>query len=91
MITETLLGPDFPGGGFLRKMQTSSEKFAETDGAALKYGQSGTMTKAGGCIEVTEIPYSTTIEAIMDKIVDGIKQGKLREISYVRMKPTFPV
>ena len=43
-----------------------------------------TYNKADNCLEITEIPYSTTIEAIKDKIVDCIKQGKLREVSYVR-------
>ena len=40
--------------------------------------------KANNCIEITEIPPTTTVEAIMDKIIDLIKQGKIREISDMR-------
>jgi len=83
-VTETLLGPDFPGGGFLLKDTDEFRKICETGRGSVKVRAKWNYDKAGGCIEVTEIPYSTTIEAIMDKIVDGIKQGKLREISYVR-------
>lgn len=83
-VTETLLGPDFPGGGFLLKDADELRKICETGRGSVKVRAKWNYDKAGGCIEVTEIPYSTTIEAIMDKIVDGIKQGKLREISYVR-------
>ena len=83
-VTETLLGPDFPGGGFLLKDGDEFRKICETGRGSVKVRAKWNYDKAGGCIEVTEIPYSTTIEAIMDKIVDGIKQGKLREISYVR-------
>lgn len=83
-VTETLLGPDFPGGGFLLKDADEFRKICETGRGSVKVRAKWNYDKAGSCIEVTEIPYSTTIEAIMDKIVDGIKQGKLREISYVR-------
>ena len=40
--------------------------------------------KSANCIEITQIPYSTTIEAIIEKIIDLIKQGKIKEISYIR-------
>ena len=83
-VTETLRGPDFPGGGFLLKDADEFRKICETGRGSVKVRAKWNYDKAGSCIEVTEIPYSTTIEAIMDKIVDGIKQGKLREISYVR-------
>ena len=83
-VTETLLGPDFPGGGFLLKDADEFRKICETGRGSVKVRAKWNYDKAGSCIEVTEIPYSSTIEHIMDKIVDGIKQGKLREISYVR-------
>lgn len=40
--------------------------------------------KSANCIEITQIPYSTTIEAIIEKIIELIKAGKIREISYIR-------
>lgn len=83
-VTTTLQGPDFPSGGFLIQDEAEFRKICETGRGSLKVRAKWNYDKAGGCIEVTEIPYSTTIEAIMDKIVDCIKQGKLREVSYVR-------
>lgn len=83
-VITTLQGPDFPGGGYLIQDEAEFRKICETGRGSVKVRAKWNYDKAGGCIEVTEIPYSTTIEAIMDKIVDCIKQGKLREVSYVR-------
>ena len=59
-------------------------KIYETGRGSVRVRSKWTYNKEDNCLEVTEIPYSTTIEAIVDKIVDCIKQGKLREVSYVR-------
>ena len=83
-IRTTLKGPDFPGGGFLLYEEEELKKIYETGRGSVKVRAKWNYDKADGCIEVTEIPYSTTIEAIKDKIVEVIKQGKMREISYVR-------
>lgn len=83
-ILSTLKGPDFPGGGFLYYDETELQKIYDTGRGSVCVRSKWTYNKADNCLEVTEIPYSTTIEAIIDKIVDCIKQGKLREISYVR-------
>ena len=83
-ICTTLKGPDFPGGGFLLYEEEELKKIYETGRGSVKVRAKWNYDKADGCIEVTEIPYSTTIEAIKDKIVEVIKQGKMREISYVR-------
>ncbi len=83
-VVTTLQGPDFPGGGYLIQDEAEFRKICETGRGSVKVRAKWNYDKAGGCIEVTEIPYSTTIEAIIDKIVDCIKQGKLREVSYVR-------
>ncbi|MFR6496505.1 MAG: DNA gyrase subunit A [Ruminococcus sp.] len=60
------------------------QKIYETGRGSVTVRSKWTYNKADNCLEITEIPYSTTIEAIKDKIVDCIKQGKLREVSYVR-------
>lgn len=83
-ILSTLKGPDFPGGGFLYYNESELQKIYETGRGSVTVRSKWTYNKADNCLEVTEIPYSTTIEAIKDKIVDCIKQGKLREVSYVR-------
>lgn len=83
-ILSTLKGPDFPGGGFLLTDEAELRKVVETGRGSFKVRAKWNYDKSGGCIEITEIPYSTTIEAVIDKIIENIKNGKLREISYVR-------
>ena len=83
-ILSTLKGPDFPGGGFLFYNETELQKIYDTGRGSVTVRAKWNYNKQDNCLEVTEIPYSTTIEAIKDKIVDCIKQGKLREVSYVR-------
>ncbi len=83
-ILSTLKGPDFPGGGFLLYDEDELRKIYETGRGSVKLRAKWNYDKAAGCIEVTEIPYTTTLEAIKDKITELSKQGKLREVSYAR-------
>jgi len=83
-ILSTLKGPDFPSGGFLFYDEEELKKVYETGRGSLKVRSKYSYDKSANCIEITEIPYTTTIEAIIDKVVDLIKQGKIREISYIR-------
>lgn len=80
----TLKGPDFPGGGFILYDETELRKIYETGRGSIKIRSKYSFDKAANCIEVTEIPATTTIEAIMDKIIELIKAGKITEISYIR-------
>lgn len=83
-IISTLKGPDFPGGGFLYYDEEELQKIYNTGRGSVRVRSKWTFHKADRCLEITEIPYSTTVEVIMDKVVDCIKQGKLREVSYIR-------
>lgn len=83
-ITTTLQGPDFPGGGFLVASQEELNKVYETGRGGVKVRARYTYDKAENCIDITQIPPSTTVEAIMDKIIDLVKNNKLREISDMR-------
>lgn len=83
-IISTLKGPDFPGGGFLIYDENEMRKIYATGRGSVKVRSIYSFDKAANCIEVTQIPPSTTIEAIMDKIVEHIKSGKIKEISYIR-------
>ena len=83
-ILSTLKGPDFPGGGLMLYDEEELNKVYETGRGSIKVRSKYNYDKTANCIEVTEIPYSTTIEAIMDKIVELVKAGKIREISYIR-------
>ena len=83
-ITTTLKAPDFPGGAYIIKDEKELRKIYETGRGSIKIRAKYTYDKSANCIEVTEIPYTTTVEAIMDKLVELIKQNKIREISYIR-------
>ncbi len=83
-ILTTLKGPDFPGGGYLLYDEDELRKIYETGRGSIKLRSKWNYDKAAGCIEVTEIPYTTTLEAIKDKITELSKQGKLREVTYAR-------
>lgn len=83
-IISTLKGPDFPGGGFVVYDEDEMKKIYDTGRGSVRLRSKYNYDKKANCIEVTQIPYSTTVEAIMDKIVELIKQGKIREISYIR-------
>lgn len=83
-ILSTLKGPDFPGGGFLLYDEEELNKIYETGRGSIKVRSKYSYDKSSNCIEVTQIPYTTTIEAIQDKIIELVKAGKIREISDVR-------
>ena len=83
-ITSTLKGPDFPGGGLMLYDEDELKKIYETGRGSIKIRSKYNYDKSAYCLEITQIPYTTTIEAIIDKIVDLVKQGKIREVSYIR-------
>ena len=83
-ILSTLKGPDFPGGGFLLYDEEELNKVYETGRGSIKIRSKYGYDKVSNCIEVTQIPYTTTVEAIQDKIIELVKAGKIREISDVR-------
>lgn len=83
-ILSTLKGPDFPGGGMMLYDEAELNKVYETGRGSIKVRSKYNYDKSSNCLEITEIPYTTTIEAIIDKIVELVKAGKIREISYIR-------
>ncbi len=83
-ILSTLKAPDFAGGGYVLYNEDELKKIYETGRGSVKVRARYTYDKANSCIDITEIPPTTTVEAIMDKVVDLIKQGKIREIADMR-------
>lgn len=83
-LMETLPAPDFPTGGEIILNRDEMRKIYETGRGSFKVRSKWNYVKKENIIEVTEIPYTTTIEAIIDKITDLVKSGKLREISDIR-------
>lgn len=80
----TLKGPDFPGGGYMLYDEAELKKIYETGRGSIKVRSRYNFDSSANCLEVTQIPPTTTVEAIMDKIIELIKSGKIREISYLR-------
>ncbi len=84
VIADTLKAPDFPGGGQLIYRRDEIDKIYETGRGSVKVRSVYTYDKASRCIDITEIPATTTVEAIISKIVELVKAGKIREIADVR-------
>ena len=83
-LTLTLKAPDFPTGGELIYNASELESIYNTGRGSIKVRAKWKYIKEGNLIEVTEIPYSTTAEAIIDKVAELIKANKLKEISDMR-------
>jgi len=83
-LLSTLKGPDFPTGAFMLYDAEELQKVYDTGRGSIRLRAKWNYDKSANCIEITQIPYSTTIEAIMEKIVELVKAGKIREISYLR-------
>lgn len=83
-LHETLKGPDFPGGGYMIFDRAVLDQVYNTGRGSIKIRAKYQYDKQNNCIEITEIPPTTTVEAIMDKIVELIKQNKIREIADMR-------
>ncbi|MBQ2676105.1 MAG: topoisomerase IV [Clostridia bacterium] len=83
-IADTLIAPDFPIGGYLLYNREEMEKIYRTGRGGFKVRAKYTYDKKANCIDITEIPPTTTIEAIIEKIVDLCKQKKITDINDVR-------
>ena len=83
-ISDTLLAPDFVGGGYIIYDKSELEKIYSTGRGSVKVRAKYTYDKAYNCIDITEIPPTTTSEAIIDKIVELVKGNKVKELSDVR-------
>ena len=83
-VADTLLAPDFPIGGQLLYNRTEMEKIYESGRGSFKVRGVYTYDKANNCIDITEIPPTTTSEAIIEKVIDLVKLKKITEINDIR-------
>ncbi len=83
-ILTTLKAPDFPGGGYIIYNAQELDKIYKTGRGSVKVRAKYEYDKSQNCIDITEIPYTTTIEAIIDKVIELVKSGKIKEISDIR-------
>ena len=83
-ILETLPGPDFSTGAELLFDEATNREIYSTGRGSFKLRAKWRYVKEGNLIEITEIPYSTATEVIMDKVAELIKAGKIKEIADMR-------
>ena len=84
VISDTLIAPDFVGGGYVLYDKDELEKIYETGKGSVKVRAKYSYDKSYNCIDITEIPPTATSEAIIDKIVELAKANKVKEISDIR-------
>lgn len=83
-VADTLLAPDFSGGGLLVYNRESMEEIYRTGRGGFKVRARYTYDKSNNCIDITEIPPTATSEAIIDKIIEKVKLGSIKEINDIR-------
>lgn len=83
-IKSTLPAPDFTGGCQIIYDEKVINQVYETGRGSIKLRAKYEYDKSANCIDILSIPYSTTCEVIIEKIIDLVKQGKLKEISDIR-------
>ena len=83
-LLSVLKAPDFPTGGELLYDEAALRQIYETGRGSFKVRGRWRYVKEENLVEITEIPYTTTSEAILDKVAELVKAGKLREIADMR-------
>ncbi len=83
-LLETMPAPDFPGGGTLIYDPAEMAEIYKTGRGSFRVRSNYTYDKDNNCIDVTEIPYTTNLEAIIAKVVDLVKAGKIKDINDIR-------
>ena len=83
-VADTLLAPDFPIGGQILYNRAEIEKIYETGRGSFKVRGVYSYDKSANCVEITEIPPTTTVEAIIEKVIDLVKLKKITEINDIR-------
>ncbi len=83
-INEAIKAPDFIGGGQIVYNDAQMRDIFRTGRGSFKVRSKYTYDKSNNCIDITEIPPTTTAEAIIDKIIEKVKSGAAREIADVR-------
>ncbi len=83
-VMSTMPAPDFPGGASIVYDEDVMKNVYENGRGSIRLRGSYIYDKSANCIDVLSIPYSTNCESIIDKIIDLVKSGKVKEISDIR-------
>lgn len=79
-LLDIIKAPDFPGGGSIIYNRDQMREIYETGQGSVKIRARYNYDKAANCIDIIQIPYSTSIELIIKRITDLVKEGKLKEV-----------
>lgn len=83
-LSEVLTGPDFPTGGYLIYDAAVLKEIYASGTGSFKMRAKYRFDPKNNCLEIIEIPYTTTVEAIIEKIIELVKTGKIKEINDIR-------
>ncbi len=83
-ILDIIKAPDFPCGGAIIYDRDTMRQIYETGSGSVKIRSRYNYDKSQNCIDIIQIPYSTTIEVILKRIAELVKEGKLKEITDFR-------
>ena len=83
-IMSTLLAPDFTGGAQVIYDRKTIENIYKTGRGSVRLRGRYSYDKFANCIDISSIPQTTTSEAVIEKIIDLVKQGKIKEIADIR-------
>ncbi|MBE6661744.1 MAG: topoisomerase IV [Ruminococcaceae bacterium] len=83
-LLDIIKAPDFPGGGTIIYNRDQMREIYETGQGSIKVRARYNYDKAANCIDIIQIPYSTSIELIIKRITELVKEGKLKEITDFR-------
>lgn len=83
-LFSTLPAPDFPGGGQILFDRDAMRKIYETGRGSVRIRSKYRYDPSANCLDIFEIPPTTTVEVIVEKVVDLVRKGKIREISDIR-------
>ena len=83
-LMELIKAPDFPGGGAILYDEEEMKRIYTTGSGSVRMRARYVFDKENSCIEVIQIPYSTTIEAIIAKLTVLYKEGKIKEVTDFR-------
>ncbi len=84
IISDTLLAPDFPGGGKLLYNRNEIDAIYRTGRGSFKVRGVHNYDKSANCIDIVQIPPTTTVEQIIEKVIDLVKAKKITEINDIR-------
>ncbi len=83
-VSSVIKAPDFPGGGFILYNEAEMKKICSTGRGSVRIRSRYRYDSSQNCVEIIEIPATSTVEVIIDKIIELVKSGKVREISDIR-------